>query len=94
MKVKRMLAVDKELYDRLNNVCENEGFYRNSFVVNSIAENIEGMNDYPVYNGRIRTKDKKARFQIYIEEELYNSIQQPKGQRIERILEEVIKVYE
>lgn len=94
MKVKRMLAMDRGIYNRLIKVCEDNSFYRNSFVVHCIAENIEEMNSYTVSDTAIRTKEKKSRFQIYIDEELYNSIKSSKIQRIERILDKELKAYE
>lgn len=94
MKVKRMLAIDKRLYDRLNAVCEAEGFYRNSFLTHIIKEEIDKMNSFDTFDGRIRLKEKKQRFQINIEEDLYNSILGNKTQRIEKILDLVLGVYE
>lgn len=94
MKVKRMLGIDKRLYDRLNKVCEEEGFYRNSFITHIIQEEIDTMNSFDTIEGRIRLKERKARFQINIEEDLYNSIKGNKTQRIEKILDEVLRGYE
>lgn len=94
MKVKRMLAVNKELFKRLSTVCEEQNFYRNSFVTAVIESNLDKMNEFSTCDCRIRLKEKKARFQIYISEEVYNSIKDKKIQRIEKILDEELRKYE
>lgn len=94
MKVKRMLAIDKKLFERLNDVCEKNDFYRNSFVTTIIQDNIDLMNTFNTSFVRVRQKEKKARFQIYIEEDLYNKIEGKKIYKIERILDIVLGGYE
>lgn len=94
MKVKRMLAIERNIFDRLMILCEKEGFYRNSFIIYVLSENMDKIKDMKTNNVRVRNKEKKVRFQIYIDLDLYESIGKGKTRKIEKILDEIIGEYE
>lgn len=94
MKVRRMLAIDKRIFDRLEYLCKKENLYRNNFVSIVLEKELERMNQYNTFEGRIRLKERKARFQIFIEADIYDSINKSKTQRIEKVLGYVMDEYE
>lgn len=93
MKVKRMLAIDKEIFDEMMSICDKNGFYRNSFIVYILRENQDFIKTLKDDNLRVRNKENKARFQIYIDLDLYETLGKSKTHKIERLLEKIIHDY-
>ena len=94
MKIRRVLGIDKRLFERLQAICEKEGFMRSSFINHIINQEIDLINSFDTKDERKRRKEKKVRFQVNIDEDAYNAIEGNKTQRIEKILDLVMAEYE
>lgn len=94
MKVKRMIGLSPSLFDRLERVCNKYNLYRSSLINAMLEEDLKRIQSVKVSKARIRTKVKKVNFQINVNEDNYNAIPSPKIQRIEAVLDEVLRDYE
>lgn len=94
MKIRRVLGLDKRLFYRLQALCESEGFMRSSFINFVLNKEIELINSFDTKEEKIRRKEKKVKFQVNIDEDIYYAIKSNKTQRIEKILDIVIADYE
>lgn len=94
MKVRKMLGIDRELFERLQAVCEKEGYMRSTFINHMLRQELDTVNSFGIKDEKLSRKGKKVKFQINVDEEIYNAIIPKKAQRIERILEIVIADYE
>lgn len=94
MKKLTTIQVPTELFNRLDKICEDYNFFRNSLVGYIIKKEIKRINSYKCERKRTRDKISKTTFQIYVEKDDYDEIKDNISQRISKILEEVVSDYE